>query len=80
MTTAVRSMDEWQALPGAPGAPGVCELPTRIFQSSDGGALRRRAVRGTHDQSRTVEEPDEVKVSRPVLKPGGGGDPAAQVN
>jgi RNA-directed DNA polymerase len=35
------------------------------------------AACGTLDTSRFVEEPDEVKVSRPVLKPGGGGDPAA---
>ena len=37
------------------------------------------AVRGTNDNRHRVEEPDEVKVSRPVLEPGGGGDPVAQV-
>jgi RNA-directed DNA polymerase len=35
------------------------------------------AASGTLDTSRFVEEPDEVKASRPVLKPGGGGDSAA---
>ncbi|WP_034937748.1 group II intron reverse transcriptase/maturase [Gloeocapsa sp. PCC 73106] len=34
------------------------------------GSLRK----GTRDRSQVVEEPDEVKVSRPVLKTGKGGD------
>ncbi len=32
---------------------------------------------GTYDKRRVVEEPDELKSSRPVLKPSGGGDPVA---
>jgi len=43
-------------------------------------AARRQTATGTLDNSPFVEEPDEVKASRPVLKPGGGGDPVAQVN
>jgi RNA-directed DNA polymerase len=35
------------------------------------------AVRGAHDKSQTVEEPDAGKLARPVLEPGGGGDPVA---
>lgn len=33
--------------------------------------------RGIYDQDRPTEEPDEVNVSSPVLKPSGGGDPSA---
>jgi hypothetical protein len=32
---------------------------------------------GTHDKRQQVEEPYEGKLSRTVLKPSGGGDPAA---
>jgi hypothetical protein len=32
---------------------------------------------GTNDNRRMIEEPDEPKGSRPVLKPSGGGDPVA---
>lgn len=35
---------------------------------------------GTRDKGRSNEEPDEAKVSRPVLKPGGSGDRPAEVN
>ena len=34
-------------------------------------------VNGTHDKSQITEEPDDANVSRPVLKPSGGGDPFA---
>jgi RNA-directed DNA polymerase len=34
-------------------------------------------VDGTHDKSRSAEEPDARKRARPVLKPSGGGDPGA---
>ncbi len=34
-------------------------------------------VRGTHNKSRVIEEPDEVNVSRPVLKTSRGGDEPA---
>jgi len=34
-------------------------------------------IRGTDDNSQTVEEPDALKGARPVLKPSGGGDPFA---
>jgi RNA-directed DNA polymerase len=37
----------------------------------------RDAVAGTNDNGQMVEEPDEANVSRPVLKPSGGGDSAA---
>ena len=43
-------------------------------------AALRQAATGALDRSPLVEEPDEAKVSRPVLKPGGGGDPVAQVS
>jgi RNA-directed DNA polymerase len=43
-------------------------------------AADTRRTGGTLDHGPRVEEPDEVKVSRPVLEPGGGGDPVAQVN
>jgi hypothetical protein len=33
--------------------------------------------RGVCDRDQVIEETDEVKVSRPVLKPSGGGDPTA---
>jgi hypothetical protein len=33
--------------------------------------------RGVCDRDQVIEEPDEVQVSRPVLKPSGGGDPTA---
>jgi RNA-directed DNA polymerase len=33
--------------------------------------------KGTHDKSHIFEEPDDGKLSRPVLKPSGGGDPVA---
>jgi len=33
--------------------------------------------RGVCDRDQVIEEPDEVKVSRPVLKPSSGGDPTA---
>lgn len=36
-----------------------------------------KTVGGTNDNGQMVEEPDEANVSRPVLKPSGGGDPAA---
>lgn len=32
---------------------------------------------GTHNKSQTIEEPDELKGSRPVLEPSAGGDPGA---
>jgi len=38
-------------------------------------ATHRQAATGALDRSPFVEEPDEAKVSRPVLKPSGGGDP-----
>jgi RNA-directed DNA polymerase len=34
-------------------------------------------VNGTHDKGQITEEPDDANVSRPVLKPSGGGDPFA---
>ncbi len=34
-------------------------------------------VQGTHDKGYITEEPDDANVSRPVLKPSGGGDPFA---
>jgi hypothetical protein len=37
-------------------------------------------VRGTHDKSQVIEEPDEVKVSRPVLKTNGSGDRFVEFN
>ena len=36
-----------------------------------------RHVNGTHDKGQITEEPDDANVSRPVLKPSGGGDPFA---
>jgi RNA-directed DNA polymerase len=42
----------------------------------DGSATRRRR-RGLPIKNRVAEEPDEAKVSRPVLQPSGGGDPSA---
>jgi RNA-directed DNA polymerase len=35
------------------------------------------ATKGTRDKSQPIEEPDDINVSRPVLKPSGGGDPVA---
>jgi hypothetical protein len=35
------------------------------------------SARNVHDKDGVTEEPGEVKVSRPVLKPSGGGDPVA---
>lgn len=35
------------------------------------------AMNGTRDKSQPIEEPDDINVSRPVLKPSGGGDPVA---
>ena len=32
---------------------------------------------GTNDNDQVIEEPDELKGSRPVLKPSGGSDPVA---
>jgi RNA-directed DNA polymerase len=40
-------------------------------------AAAKAAARGTRDRSRAVEEPDEAKVSRPVLKTGRRGDSPA---
>ena len=40
-------------------------------------ATDRQAAGGSHDQSHPIEEPDEAKVSRPVLEPSGAGDRAA---
>jgi hypothetical protein len=37
-------------------------------------------VRGTHNRSQVIEEPDEVKVSRPVLKTNGSGDRFVEFN
>ena len=37
-------------------------------------------VRGTHDLSQIIEEPDEVKVSRPVLKTNGSGERFVEFN
>lgn len=34
-------------------------------------------VQGTHDKGQVTEEPDDANVSRPVLKPSGGGDSLA---
>jgi hypothetical protein len=69
MATAHGLIDEWKA------------RSTRdCLRSSQSGSPEPRVHRGTRDRSHLIEEPDEVKVSRPVLKPGGGGDPAAQVN
>jgi hypothetical protein len=39
--------------------------------------LSSRLYDGPHDKSHTTEEPDEAKVSRPVLKPSRGGDTPA---
>jgi hypothetical protein len=39
--------------------------------------LSSRPYDGPHDKSHTTEEPDEAKVSRPVLKPSRGGDTPA---
>jgi len=36
-----------------------------------------KSAQGIHDKDQIIEEPDEAKVSRPVLKPSGGGDPTA---
>jgi RNA-directed DNA polymerase len=36
-----------------------------------------RRVNGTHDKGQISEEPDDANVSRPVLKPSGGGDSLA---
>jgi RNA-directed DNA polymerase len=36
-----------------------------------------RRVKGTHDKGQITEEPDDGKLSRPVLKPSGGGDSLA---
>ncbi len=36
-----------------------------------------RRVNGTHDKGQITEEPDDANVSRPVLKPSGGGDSLA---
>ena len=55
------------------GSPEVLQL-LYVLTCADLAAV------GTHDRSPSVEEPDEAKVSRPVLEPGGGGDPVAQVN
>ncbi len=72
MATASWPIDEWKTIPWTQCERAVFKLQKRIFQAS--------ANTGTLDNSPLVEEPDEVKVSRPVLKPGGGGDPAAQVS
>jgi len=36
-----------------------------------------KPYQGTDDSSQAIEEPDDANVSRPVLKPSGGGDPVA---
>jgi len=36
-----------------------------------------RRANGTHDKGQITEEPDDANVSRPVLKPSGGGDSLA---
>jgi RNA-directed DNA polymerase len=43
----------------------------------DQKTARDNMAAGTNDNRRMIEEPDEPKGSRPVLKPSGGGDPVA---
>ena len=78
MATAPGPIDEWKTIPWTQCERAVFKLQKRIFQASV--AALRQAATGALDRSPLVEEPDEAKVSRPVLKPGGGGDPVAQVS
>jgi hypothetical protein len=48
------------------------KLQKRIYQVLLDESLRQK---GANDKGQIAEEPDEVKVSSPVLKPSGGGDP-----
>lgn len=52
---------------------GNSSIPTVIT----GSLLSKPDSEGARDKSSSIEEPDEVNVSCPVLKPGGRGDPAA---
>ncbi len=49
--------------------PYVSEFPS--------GAMKHYPQGNVHDKDKVTEEPGEVKVSCPVLKPSGGGDPVA---
>ena len=88
MATASGPIDEWKTISWTQCERAVFKLQKRIFSASARGnhchdaqrTALRQAVHGAHDRSPFVEEPDEAKVSRPVLEPGGGGDPVAQVN
>ena len=62
--------------------PAFGQIPDAEIQESSGTIKKLKIVRkrGVCDRDQVIEEPDEVKVSRPVLKPSGMGDPTAQVN
>ena len=51
-------------------------LPRGMYEGPKDN-LSSRLYDGPHDKSHTTEEPDEAKVSRPVLKPSRGGDTPA---
>ena len=50
---------------------GNSSIPTVTTKS----LLSKPDFEGARDNSYSIEEPDEANVSRPVLKPGGRGDP-----
>jgi RNA-directed DNA polymerase len=62
---------------GGRDVPGNWQLLHGHCHDAKTAADRQSAASGTLDTSRCVEEPDEVKVSRPVLEPSGAGDRAA---
>lgn len=66
MNTAQTPMYEWKDFPWRKIERDVFKLQKRIYQAS--------LSNGTHEKSLSVEEPDEVKVSRPVFKTSQSGD------
>jgi hypothetical protein len=66
----VTPMYGWDTLPWKRIQRNVFKLQKRIYQASRNGS------RGTDDKRRVVEEPDEGKPSRPVLKPSQEGRPS----
>jgi hypothetical protein len=65
--TETRQLYRWDTIPWQHVQRSVFKLQKRIYQASR---------RGADDKRRVVEEPDEGKSSRPVLKPSQEGQPS----
>jgi hypothetical protein len=74
-TPAVAAMYGWDTIPWKRVQRNVFKLQKRIYQASSRGESEAGS-RGADDKRRVVEEPDEGKPSRPVLKPSQEGRPS----